>query len=134
MKLESNISARAGFLYTAPLLDGVLLLLVFFIFGSSFVLKSGVQVTLPSSASALPEARDAHIITIQDGKPAKVYFNESRVDETQLQTKLQTSKLSSNQVTILADQNTDYGAVMEVAIEALKYGYEVSFGTQPAQE
>ncbi len=134
MKLESTITDKAGFLYTAPLLDGVLLLLVFFALGSGFVLKSGVQIDLPTSGSGLPPSRNTHIVTIQRGSPPKVYFNESRVDSTQFQEELERGKSSSTQLIILADREADYGAVMDAASLALKSGYQVSFGTQPARE
>ena len=135
MKLESTITERAGFLYLAPLLDGVLLLLVFFVlFGSSFVLKSGVQVNLPASSSALPSARDTHIITVMKGTPPKLFFNESRVDINQLTSRLAAGKLDSSQVTILADRDASFGDVMETAFLALKLGYEVAYGTQPGDE
>jgi len=134
LKLESTITEKGGFLYTAPLLDAVLLLLVFFIIGSSSVSKSGVQVDLPSSNSAFEEARSIHIITVKDGTPHKVFFNESRVDLTQLNVKLEEGKATSSQVTVLADRDAAYGAVMEVALRALKFGYKVSFGTQPNKE
>ncbi len=131
MKLESTISEKAGFLYLAPIMDGVLLLLAFFVFGSGFVRMSGVSVDLPRSGSALRSAQQQHIITIQHGTPAKIFFNESRVDMVQLRANLQAGKQRTPRVTILADQSTSYGAVMEVAFQALEQGYEVAFGTQP---
>ncbi|MDF1813411.1 MAG: biopolymer transporter ExbD [Verrucomicrobiales bacterium] len=135
MKLESTISERAGFLYLAPVIDGVLLLLVFFaFFGSSFVSKSGVQVVLPSSDSSIPAAGNTHIITVMEGNPPKMFFNESRVDIPQLTTKLASSRLESSQVTVLADRNSAYGDVMEAAFLALKFGYQVAFATQPDDE
>lgn len=133
MKLESTITEKAGFLYLTPILDGILLLLVFFILSSAHVHKSGVEVSLPHSQSNLPKPRQTHIITVMDGSPPKIYFNESRVDLTQLEQELQ-SKKTTNQVTILADRDTVYGAVMEVAVLALKEDYEVFFGTQSGEE
>ena len=134
MKLESTISEKAGFLYTAPLIDAVLLLLVFFVFGSSFVLKSGVQVNLPTSKSSLQDSSNSHIVTVMGGSVPKIYFNEARVDMSQLESKLQTGKVTASQITILADRNSEYGFVMEAAILALNYGYQVSFGTKPSHE
>jgi len=133
VKLESTIKERAGFLYLAPLLDGVLLLLVFFVCSSSFVLKSGVQIELPASLSSLKSSRNSHII-IMEGNPAKIYFNESRVDAALLDRRFQEGKVASNHVIILADQHTAYGEVMAVALRALNYHYEVAFGTRPSHE
>jgi len=104
MKLESTIAERAGFLYITPLFDSVLLVLVFFIFSSNIVSKSGVAVALPTSNSI-----------VKDSKAT------------------QSEKSVANQVTILADEGSSYGAVMEVALIALRYNFEVAFGTQPDQ-
>jgi len=134
LKLESTITEKAGFLYLAPMMDAVLLLLVFFVFGSNFVVKSGVKVNLPSSDSSLPSDRTSHIITIIKGNSPQIYFNESRVDMAQLNARLLAGKAASNQVTILADRDAYYGEVLEIALLALKFRYEVAFGTQPRQE
>jgi biopolymer transport protein ExbD len=134
LKLKSTISEKAGFLYLAPFMDTVLLLLVFFILSSNFVVKSGVKVNLPSSNSSLPSERNSHIITIVKGPSPQIYFNESRVDMTQLNARLIAGKVESNQVTILADRDSYYGEVLEVALLALRFRYEVAFGAQPQQE
>ena len=134
MKLQSTISDKAGFLYTAPLIDCVLLLLVFFIFGSGAVSKSGLQVDLPSSRSAFQDTANSHVITVTGGTAPKIFFNETRVDHDQLNQRLQGSKVASNRITILADHESEYGLVMETAILALNYGYQVSFGTKPGED
>lgn len=134
MKLESTITEKGGLLYIAPLLDGVLLLLAFFVFGSSFVLRSGVQVDLPVSNSALPDSGSTHIVTVLQGTPPKIFFNDVRVDLAQLSTRLIEEKTKSNQVTVLADRDSSYGSVMRVALMALNQGYDVAFGTQPNEE
>ncbi|MDF1755591.1 MAG: biopolymer transporter ExbD [Verrucomicrobiales bacterium] len=134
MKLESTIPERAGFLYLAPVTDGILLLIAFFVFfGSNNVLKSGVHVDLPASSSTLPSVRNTHIVTVMKGTPPKLFFNESRVDMAQLGAKLASGKVESSHVTILADRDTAYGDVLEAAFLALKFGYQVAFGTQPGE-
>lgn len=134
MRLESTITERAGFLYITPLFDGVLLVLVFFVFSSNIVSKSGVAVALPTSNSTVKNSKATHVITIIEGAPPKIYFNESRVDMAQLTQKLQAKKSAANHVTILADEGSSYGAVMEVALVALRYNFEVAFATQPDQK
>lgn len=134
MKLESSIKEKAGFLYLTPLFDGALLLLIFIIFSSSIISRSGVAVTLPVSNSTIRDSQSTHVITIIEGAPPKIYFNEARVDMVQLTQKLQSERSVTNRVTILADQGSSYGAVMEVALVALSYNFEVAFGTQPNRE
>ncbi|HQW29255.1 MAG: biopolymer transporter ExbD [Verrucomicrobiales bacterium] len=130
MKLESTLSDRAGMLYTAPLVDVILLLIIFFLFGSNLVLKSGVEVNLPSSSSSLPSAEDAHIITLIPTETAEFYFNDERVDIEKLAGKLEEALKRSNQVVILGDEAVDYGVVMGIARLVLNSGFEVSFATK----
>lgn len=87
-----------------------------------------------SPASITVDSRTTHIITIVEGSPTKIYFNDLRVDISQLNEKLRSERLTSNQVTILADQSSAYGAVMEVGLMALQYNYEVAFGTKQRPE
>lgn len=130
MKLESTLSDRAGMLYTAPLVDVILLLMIFFLFGSNLVLKSGVEVNLPTSASSLPSAEDAHIITLIPSETAEFYFNDERVDLARLAPRLEQAIKRSDQVVILGDETVDYGAIMEIAKLVLNAGFEVSFATK----
>jgi len=130
VKLESTLSDRAGMLYTAPLMDVILLLMIFFLFGSNLVLKSGVEVNLPTSSSSLPSAEDAHIITLIPTETGEFYFNDERVDLARLATRLEEAIKRSDQVVILGDQAVDYGVVMEIAKLVLNSGFEVSFATK----
>jgi len=130
VKLESTLSGRgAGFLYTAPLLDVVLLLLIFFLFGSNFVLKSGVSIHLPASRSSLPAAPQAHIVTVAPGNPEQLFFNERRVGRAALEDLLEVSQRRSQQVILLGDESVRYGTVMEISDLILQHGYELSFAT-----
>lgn len=120
----------AGFLYTAPLMDVVLLLLIFFLFGSNFVLKSGVAIQLPASSSSLPSAPQSHILTIVSGETEQIYFNEARVDLVELEEALRESLKRTDQIILLGDESVSYGMIMQVSQLALKYGYQLSFATQ----
>lgn len=134
MKLESTLSDRSGMLYTAPLMDVILLLIIFFLFGSNFVLKSGVEVKLPTSSSALPSPEDAHIITLIPSASGEFYFNDERVDTDRLGEKLEAAKSRSNDLVILSDESVPYGTVMSIARLVLDAGFEVSFATKSGIE
>ncbi len=135
MKLESTLSSRAGgMLYTAPLMDVVLLLIIFFLFGSNLVLKSGVEVKLPSSSSLLPAAEDAHILTLVPNRTGEFYFNDERVDLDTLAARLGEARKRSTQVVVLGDEAVSYGTVMDVARVILAAGFELSFATKMEAE
>ena len=131
MKLESTLGDRAGMLYTAPLMDVILLLIIFFLFGSNLVLKSGVEVKLPSSSSALPAAEDAHIITLISRDSNEFYFNDDRLTLEELADRLEEAKERSDQVILLGDESVDYGSVMEISEILLRNGFDVKFAAQP---
>jgi biopolymer transport protein ExbD len=130
VKLESTLTDRAGMLYTAPLMDVILLLIIFFLFGSNLVLKSGVEVKLPTSSSSLPSAEDAHIITLIPNETGEFYFNDERVNLESLKGRLGEAVKRSNQVVILGDEAVSYGIVMGIARLVLDAGFEVSFATK----
>lgn len=117
-------------LYTAPLMDVILLLIIFFLFGSNLVLKSGVEVKLPTSSSSLPSAEDAHIITLIPNETGEFYFNDERVNLDSLKGRLGEAVKRSNQVVILGDGAVSYGIVMGIATLVLDAGFEVSFATK----
>lgn len=130
MKLESTITDRSGMIYTAPLVDVVLLLIIFFLFGTSLVLKSGVGVSLPRSSSALPMAEDAHIITLLPGSGSTFFFNDRKSDLASLDGLLEGAAQRSRQVVLLGDESVSYGMVMEVSRVVLEKGFDLSFATQ----
>lgn len=130
MKLESTLKDRGGVLYTAPLMDVIMLLIIFFLFGSSFVLKSGIGVTLPKSGSVLPPAEDAHIVTLIPGRSGDFYFNDRRTTLEELPGVLEEAIKRSDDVILLSDETIDYGVVMEVSSIILRYGFNLSQATQ----
>ncbi|MEM7698307.1 MAG: biopolymer transporter ExbD [Verrucomicrobiota bacterium] len=129
MRLESTLSDRAGLLYTAPLVDVILLLLVFFLFSSNFVIRSGISVELPRSSSSLPSAQEAHIITLAPGMTPQLFFNDGQISFEALEETLGEARVQTDQVILLADRNIDYGTVMVVSEAVLKFGYELSHAT-----
>ena len=117
-------------LYTGPLVDVILLLILFFLFGSNIVLKSGVEVKLPSSSSVLPTAEDAHIVTLIANDTSEFYFNDERIDVEQLEARLAEAIKRSDQVILLGDRRVPYGVVMEISEVLLKNKFDVLFATQ----
>ena len=67
MKLESHLGNRSGMLHIAPMLDTMMLLVLFFLLGGSFVLHSGIEVDVPISSSTVQVSPGAPIITVAGG-------------------------------------------------------------------
>lgn len=111
-------------------MDVILLLIIFFLFGSNLVLKSGVEVKLPASSSAIPSAEDAHIVTLVTSDTNEFYFNDERVNLEELENRLDAALKRSKQVVILGDEAVNYGVVMQIARLFLNEGFSVSFATK----
>ena len=79
MKLQSSIRIRPDFLYLAPLLNVVLLLMVFFPLNSSLVVRSGIRVDLPVSGSSLKQVERAHVVTITAEDSPRVLLNSQGI-------------------------------------------------------
>lgn len=131
MKLETNLSNRAGMLYVAPLLDVVLLMLVFFLLGSSMVLKSGYAVSVPYSESSLPTVERSHVITLAASGAATIFFNEERVTMEELDKRLAEGVAEIRQIILRADRAAPFGAVAEVSNLVLAHGYDLAYATTP---
>lgn len=130
MKLHSYLPQQGVRLYIAPLLNGILLLLIFFLLGSTFVIQSGVGVKLPKSASRLTGFDRAHVITVPAADSA-LYFDGRPVTPTELRNRLVEKKSENRRIIIHADEMAPSGRALEVANMALAMGYEVAFATQP---
>lgn len=129
MKLESTLDSRAGILHAAPLLDVVVLMLVFFLLGSGFVLQSGVSVSLPTSSSSMQPLSGAHVVTIAAGEDSPIYFNEQRVTMSELIVELKESRSSSRHVILRADELVNYRTMMQVTNIVLAEGYHMALAT-----
>ena len=131
MKLESTLPSRATLLYSAPVLDVVLLLLIFFLLGSNFILKSGISVEVPFSESSLPPIDRSHIITLAPGENLRIYFNEDRVTMDELNERLAERAATDkvHQVIIRADQSAAFGSVIKISNIVLRHGYDLVYAT-----
>ena len=129
VKLESTLPARTGPLYVAPTLDVLLLLLIFFLLGSGFVLRSGVAVQLPVLQSTLPPVSRSHLLTLSPGDTPRLYLNESPVTLEELPDRLGKPDERIRQVIVLADRSTPFGLVSQVTNVALRAGFQIVHAT-----
>jgi len=132
MKLESNLTLRPDFLYLAPLLNVVMLLLIFFLLNSNFVVRSGIRVDLPVSASSLKPMERAHDITITAGDPPQVFLGDKEIGVGDLKTALEALRNESRYVIINADKSASVGLLQDVQNAALAAGCELAIATKVA--
>lgn len=128
----SNGRPRRVILDLTPLIDVVLMLVIFFMLTTTFVLSPGVQVDLPQGSS-LQEPRESDaIITIT--KNGAVYFQDAQVSLETLQAVLQRTQSQQPRlrVVIKADTLVQHGRVVEIMDIAKRVGIErLAIATAP---
>jgi len=132
MKLVSHLPKQSPWLYITPLLNAILLLLVYFLFSSGFVVQSGITVEMPRSASRLTGFDRAHIITIAAGEKASMYFDNKLVSWEELRATLEKLRTGERRILLHADRFAPTGRFTEVSSLAMELGFEVALSTTPS--
>jgi biopolymer transport protein ExbD len=133
MKLESHLPKQTFWLYLGPVLNVLLLLLIFFLLGSTFVIQSGVSVTLPQSPSRLTSFDRAQVITVTASGNNPLYFNGRSVTIEQLRAGLEEKKRESRKAIVHADEMAPVVRLQQAINVAFEMGYEVAYATQPTR-
>jgi biopolymer transport protein ExbD len=114
-------------------IDVVLLLLLFFVLGSSFVLQPGIKVN-PPRAFYEGGARDArYIVNITAQQPPRIFLNDQLTNLDKLVTDMAAIARREGDVTVLirADRNAPYGVVSEALDRSLGAGLSVMLAMSP---
>ncbi len=131
MKLESHLPNQSPWLFIAPLLTVILLLLVYFLLSSGFIEQSGVNIRLPESPARLAGFETAHVLTVAPGHPVRLFFDGKPLDPKDLSQLLSQQEPQNRRVLIQADRLVPFGQVMAVSQAALDLHYEVAYATTP---
>lgn len=131
MKLVSHLPKQTFWLYLGPVLNVLLVLLIFFLLGSTFVIQSGITVKLPPSGSRLNGFERAHVITVSPAGQNPYYLDGKSVTLDELKTGLVAKKNEGRRAIIHADEMAPFGRVQQVSNLVLALGYEVAYATQP---
>lgn len=131
MKLESQLPRQSPWLYVVPLLNTILLLLVYFLLSSGFVVQSGITVTPPVSASRLSGYDRARLVTVAPGPSSQIYLDGKRLSLDELRAALAKDGEGERRLLVYGDQKAPYERIMEVSNIGLSLGYEVALATTP---
>jgi len=110
-----------------PLIDVVFFLLATFVMVSlSMTRNQGMQVQLPSAASATRQEENDRAVTLTVMENGEVFYNKEKVSLPQLPFKLQTLKASTGdpKVIVNAAAAADFKLVAAVLDEARKIGIQ----------
>jgi biopolymer transport protein ExbD len=111
MKFEIQHKPLASFSFSS-LTDIVLLLLIFFLLTSQFVINNGVQVNLPKTKNSDEAAKTLLIVTINS--TGQIYFSGKSVTKERLSEIFNERKNKSKSLIIRADKETALEHVVSV--------------------
>ena len=134
MKLQSTLTIRPDFLYLAPLLNVLLLLLIYFLLNSTLLVRSGIRVDLPVSGSILEQAAHSHVITVTAGSSPRIFLNEKEVYAGDLVRVLTDARKETRKVLLNADAMAPNGVVQRVENAVIQAGCDLSIGTRMGEE
>ncbi len=130
MKLESTLHHRPGLMHIAPLLDVVMLLLIFFLLSSNFVTRSGIVVRPPYSRSTIEALPEADIITVSAGASPRIFFNDEAVGMVDLRGRLEKKRTGPrHQIYLRGDADAAYGTIIEITNIIQEAGIDCVLGT-----
>lgn len=123
MKLESSHKPISAFNFSS-LTDIVMLLLIFFLLTSQFVLQTGVKVKLPGAKNNEPTQMVNNSITITD--QSRIYLGSEEVNILTLAGKLSQLKIKGqlDNLTIRADKSVKIDLVIKIIDEAKGVGVD----------
>lgn len=133
MQFTAGRSRRVG-LDMTPLIDVVLMLVIFFMLTTTFVLAPGIKVDLPKGSSVQRAQETDQVVVVT--KEGDVYYRDERVDLATLQAALHQSKQEQPdlRVVIKADKSALHGRVVDIMDMAKTMGIErLAIATAPKQ-
>jgi len=135
MKFNRKTSMEKGRLDITPLIDVVLLLLIFFMLTSSFITPAGLRVDLPESSVAEPQEKENLVVVVSE--EGELYLDDELISWETLQDRL-AADLSGGQDRVLilkADKETRHGMVVRVMSLARELGWKrMAIAAQPESQ
>lgn len=122
MKLNTSLKLKANIVSPVPLLDVLLLLVMFFVLAVNFIGSSGLVLELPAATTASVYAGDiVKISIVSDG----VYLNEKEVNRTELKEELLNLKAEKEDslIVINADDGVTHARIVELIDLARSSGF-----------
>lgn len=122
-KFPSKMRPVRGLLEVAPWVNVVLLVLMFFIAQSSFVLRPGITVDLP--AAPMTDGAGYRSLVVTLGRGNMVFFNDERTTLDGLATRLVDAARRDPDATLVveADEHVENGALIRLYNMALAAGF-----------
>lgn len=114
MRFKRHIKIEQGLeqINMAPLIDIILLLLIFFMLSSSFTFQSGINVKLPKAVTS--DAIQDENITVTITSEDVIYLANSVITISELKAELSKPENRRRPVMIKADRRSSMGRIVDV--------------------
>jgi len=112
MKFKRHIEIEKGQLDVTPLINVVLLLLLFFILTSNFVFQPGIKISLPKAVTSEVIQEKSLIISIAENN--YIYLNDRMITIPELASRLKIASKENKPLLIKADRHTLLDKVVQV--------------------
>lgn len=113
MRFKRRIHIEKGLLDATPIINVFFLLLIFFVFTSSFIFQPGIKVNLPRAVTSevIQQEENAVIIITKDDK---IYLNDREISQDELASNLRILAKEKTPLLIKADSKASLGKIVEV--------------------
>jgi len=112
MKFKRRLKIEEGHLDVTPLVNVFFLLLVFFMFTSSFIFQPGIKVNLPKAVTSEVIQQENTVIIIT--KDNKIYLEDREITLDELSSKLSIIAKEKTGLLIKADSMASHGRIVEI--------------------
>ncbi len=103
---------KKGELDVAPFLNVFFILLVFFMFSSSFIFQPGIRVNLPKAVTGEVISQENIVMTIT--RDDAVYLNDRYVSAEEMSSRLKLLSKEKASLLIKADRSSSLGKIIEI--------------------
>jgi len=123
-KIRRNHIRSSLILDLTPMADMVLLLLIFFMLSSSFLVEPGINLKLPKTKTAEIQTENKIIISIKESGEIFLNNREIKIDELEYELRTLLPLQKDRIVIIRADKESKHGLVVKVLDKAKIAGAE----------
>ncbi len=112
MKFKRRLKILKGMIDLTPMVNVFFLLLVFFLFTSSFIFQPGIKVSLPKAVTS--EVMQLDNVTITVTKDDKIYLEDKQITTEELASRLKILAKEKMGLLIKADSRAPLGRIVEI--------------------
>lgn len=112
MRFKRRLHIEKGLVDLTPLINVFFLLLIFFLFTSSFIFQPGIKVNLPRAFTSEVIQQENAVIVIT--KNDKVYLNDREISSDEIESNLRLLAKSKVPLLIKSDSEASLGRIVEI--------------------